>query len=715
MTEQELILRTSKLLNLSEKQVTVTLSLLKDGATVPFISRYRKELTHNLNEDQVQAIYEVFQYQNNLQTRKEAILKALDTKGILTPELSQNINQAERLSELEAIYKPYKDNKKTRASMAIAKGLEPLAQWILHYDSKAGDLSIYAKKFLNAEVTSVQEAINGALDIIAQMVALNSQLRETLKTTITKYAVLETKLKPKAEDENETYKVYYDFRKKLTSLSSYQVMAINRGEKEKILAVKLNYKYDFCLAKAQRIFCRPFKHSINDYINQAIEDGFKRLLIPSIENAVMNEITEQAEEICVNRFGQNLQQLLLQAPIKNKNVLGWDPGFRTGCKLAVVLQNNEMQTVDVVYPFEKNHISADETVVNLITKYQIEIIAIGNGTASRESVDYISQLIKQYHLNVEYCVVSEAGASVYSASKIAQTEFPDLPLEKRSAISIARRIIDPLAELIKIPSLSIGVGQYQHDLPEKSLNNKIDYVVEKTVNLVGVDVNTASEILLTHISGLNASLAKNIVAYRNKQQKITTRQELSKIKGFSDQKFLLSAGFLRIVGSEPLDMTSIHPESYSVAYQLLNLLGLRIQDINTKAFKDSLKSVNPEVYLNTLKTDIFTLKDIIKALLEPLRDYRDSYDQPILRKDILKLEDLQVGTKLQGVVRNILEFGAFIDLGIKESGLLHVSQIPQLKANNNLTIYDVLEVGQIINVSVLSIDLKTRKIQLARD
>lgn len=711
MKEQTLIITTSELLSLSIEQVTVTLSLLKDGATVPFIARYRKELTHNLNEDQVQAIYEVYQYQLNLESRKEAIIKILETKNLITDELKENINSATKLSELEAIYKPYKENKKTRASIAISKGLEPLAKWILNA-KKDANIKQEAKKYLSKDVLTVDDAINGALDIISQIVSLNVALRTNLKDIIWKYGSMESKLKPKAVDELETYKIYYQFKRKLTYLSSYQVMAINRGEKEKILTVKLDYKYDFCLDKAKRIYFRPFSTEINDYIWQAIEDGFKRLLIPSIENLIRNELTENAEKVCINRFGHNLEQLLLQSPIANKNILGWDPGYRTGCKLAVVNKNNEMQCVDVVFPFNENHSSCDKKVLDIIKNYKIDIVAIGNGTASRESMQYIANLIKDNDLNIDYCVVSEAGASVYSASKIAQTEFKDLPLEKRSAISIARRVIDPLAELIKIPSLSIGVGQYQHDLPTKELNERLDYVVEKVVNLVGVDVNTASEILLTHISGLNTTLAKNIVKYRNKNKSIKSREDLLNISGLTDEKFLLAAGFLRVIGTEPLDKTSIHPESYGVTYKLLNELGLNIKDIGSKEFKSALDRVNLVSLSKSLNVDIYTLEDIIKALKEPLRDYRSSYPQPILRKDVLTIEDLKIGTVLDGVVRNILEFGAFVDIGIKESGLLHISKIKQLKNNPNLTVYDILEVNQIISVTVVDIDLKTKKIQL---
>ena len=708
MNTEQLIQKTSELLNLKPQQVQVVLKLLDEGATVPFIARYRKEMTQNLNEDQIRDIYEEYQYQINLAKRKEAILSNLEVKGVLTQELVDLIQNTHKLVDLENIYKPYKDNKKTRASNAIALGLKPLAEWLLK-NLKANDYLSEAKKYLNENVKTIDDAINGAKDIIAEIIANDLQIRSSLKQTITKFGWVISKLKPKAVDENQTFKVYYDFKNKLSYLSSYKVMALNRGEELKILQIKLDYSTDFSINQAENKYTKKIDSNVTKLIKEAITDGFKRLLIPSVENEVWNEITEKAHNESISRFAHNLEQLLLQSPIRDKNVLGWDPGFRTGCKLAVILKNNDVKAIDVVYPFETNNNKAKQLVSDLVNKYNIDIIAIGNGTASRESEEFVSNLIKEFKLNCEYAIVSEAGASVYSASKLAQAEFPELTVEKRSAISIGRRIIDPLAELIKVPTMSIGVGQYQHDLPEKKLIEKLDFVVEKVVNKVGVDVNTASVVLLSHISGLTNSIANAIVEYRLKNGDFKNRSELLKVKGLSEKKFEQASGFLRIIGNEPLDKTNIHPESYQIAYQVLAMFNLSVNDIGTKKAIDTFKNVNIAKISQELNSDTYTIQDIISSLTSELRDYRDQFEQPMLRKDILNFENLYEGLHLQGVVRNIVDFGAFVDLGIKETALLHLSQMTN---NKNQTPYDLVNINQIVNVEIISIDKTTKRIGL---
>ena len=706
MNTENLVKKTSELLNLKPQQVQVVLNLLAEGSTVPFIARYRKEMTGNLNEDQIRLIYEEYNYQNNLLKRKESILESLQTKGVLTPELTELINDAEKLVDLENIYKPYKENKKTKASIATAKGLKPLADWILK-NIKENSINQEAKKYLNNDVLTIQEAISGAKDIIAEVVSNNLDLRSILKNTIWKYGYLISKLKPKAIDENQTFKVYYDSKFKVNLINAYKVMALNRGEDLKILTIKFDYKLDFALNFAYKKYTKNLDSEVSKLIKEAIDNGFKRLLIPSVENEVRNQLTESAHYESINRFAHNLEQLLFQSPIRDKNVLGWDPGYRTGCKLAAITKNNEVTEIAVVHPFESNNNLAKSVVVDLVKKHNINIIAIGNGTASRESEEFVSNLINEYKLDCEYVIVSEAGASVYSASKLAQKEFPDLTVEKRSAISIGRRIIDPLAELIKVPTLSIGVGQYQHDLPEKQLNEKLDFIVEKVVNKVGVDVNTASEVLLSHISGLTASVASAIVNYRIQNGGFKNRSELLKVKGLSEKKFEQASGFLRVIGNEPLDKTDIHPESYPIAYNILNHFNLDTKDIGSKIAIEVLADVNYIELAQKFGTDTYTIQDIVKSLTSQLRDYRDQFEQPILRKDILKFENLRVGLQLQGVVRNIVDFGGFIDLGIKESALLHLSQLTDDK---NKTPYDFLDINQIVNVEIVSIDSDTKRI-----
>lgn len=704
----EIIKKTAKTLEITEKQVEIVLEMLKNGNTVPFIARYRKNVTNNLDENQIQEISNVYQYQENLTKRKESIIKILEQKELLTDELLNLINNCTKLSELENIYKPYKDGKKTKASEAIKKGLKPLAIWMLEQKFKPS-LDEEAKKYLSNDVKNIEDAIQGAKYIIAEIVANDLEIREILKETILKFGYIESKLKPKAEDENETFKVYYDFRNKISYINSYKIMALNRGENKKILNVSLSYDDTFAIKKAYFKYAKKEQAAAHKELVSAIDDAFKRLLIPSIENEVRNILTEKAEVDSINRFAHNVEQLLLQNPIKQKVIMGWDPGFISGCKLAIIDPNNNVLKIDVIYPFRKEEESR-KNVLEYIKHYKVDIVAIGNGTASRESETFISNLIKENNLDTKYCIVSEAGASVYSASELAQEEFPDLSVEKRSAISIARRIVDPLSELIKIPTESIGVGQYQHDINQKDLKSKLDFVVEKVVNNVGVNVNTASYVLLNQISGLNKTIAKNIVSYIEENGAIQTRNDLLKIKGLSKKVFEQCSGFLRILGTEPLDKTNIHPESYEIAYSILKDNNLTTDDIGTKKANDALSKVDIELLVNKYNSDKFTIEDIIKSLKSKLTDYRDEYPQPILKSEILSIENLYPNLVLQGTVRNILDFGAFIDIGIKESALLHISEMTD---NKNMTPYDILDINQIINVKILSIDLKTKKIKVS--
>ncbi len=708
MYSKDIVNKTALELKITDKQVEVVLDLLQEGATVPFIARYRKQLTNNLDENQIQAISNVYEYQENLAKRKEAIIKILEQKGLLTDELNELINKCTKLSELENIYKPYKDGKKTKANVAIALGLKPLAEWMLEQRFEPS-LEEEAKKYITKDVPTTEKAIAGARDIIAEIVANDKEIRDILKESIKNYGYITSKLKPKAEDEKETFKVYYDFRNKITYLSAYKIMALNRGEDKKVLNVKFDYDVQFPLKRTYYKYAKKEQASAHKDLIAAIDDSFKRLLVPSVENEIRNDLTEMAQTESIERFAHNVEQLLLQNPIKDKTILGWDPGFTSGCKIAIIDPNNNVLKIDVVYPFKRVD-EAKDKIAQYIKEYKVDIIAIGNGTASRESEAFISELIKERNLSAQYCIVSEAGASVYSASELAQEEFPDLTVEKRSAISIARRIIDPLSELIKIPTISIGVGQYQHDVDKKELNDKLTFVVEKVVNNIGVNVNTASYVLLKEISGLNKTIAKNIVEYRTKHGSINSRKELVEVKGLTDKVFEQCSGFLRILGSEPLDKTDIHPESYKIAYDILKEFNLTTNDIGTDKAIEAFSKVNIKSLVEKYNSDEFTINDIITSLKTKLQDYRESYPQPILKSEILSIENLYPDLILQGTVRNILDFGAFIDIGIKESALLHISKMTDDK---NKTPYDILDINEIIQVKILSIDIKTKKIQVS--
>ena len=708
---QEIIKTISQELNVGVHQIEAVLSLLEEGNTVPFIARYRKEKTGALDEDQIRTIDKYYQYQVNLLKRKEDVIRLIEEKGMLNVQLKQDILKATQLSEVEDLYRPYKEKRKTKATAAKAKGLEPLSKWILSY--KTGDLLVEAKKYLNEDVTSEKEAIQGALDIIAEDIADNIKYRKFLKDMLYKGGILTTKEKKKHEDENKVYEMYYDYHEKVKTLVSHRILAINRAEKEKVITVSIEGDKDYYLQYIVRGVTKNKETAMLPYIQKAVEDSYQRLLFPSIEREIRKELTEKANEQALKVFSVNLENLLLQAPLKNKMVLGVDPAYRTGCKLAVVDQTGKVLHIDKVFiTLPKDNYDKDiKILLDIIQKYHIEIIAIGNGTASRESEAFIAKLIQEHHLNVEFAIISEAGASVYSASQIAKEEFPDYHVEERSAVSIARRLQDPLAELVKIEPKAISVGQYQHDIPEKDLEEQLDFVVEKTVNNVGVDINTASKSLLKYVSGLNAGVAQQIVLYRNEFGKFNNRQEIKKVKKLGEKTYTQAIGFLRILdGNQPLDATAIHPENYQQALALLQSCHLSLNDLGTDALKEKILKINKKEVIETLKIDQYTLDDIIDCLIKPNRSIRDQYQTPLLKKDILHIEDLKPGMVLEGTVRNVVDFGAFIDIGLKNDGLVHISKMSKQRIKHPL---DVLSIGDIVEVNVIDVDLKKNRVSLS--
>lgn len=708
----EIIEPIAKQLKVKTTQVEAVLSLLEDGATVPFIARYRKEMTGALDEEQIRLIQEQYAYQVNLAKRKEDVLRLIETKGKLTEEIKHAVAACTKLSQVEDIYRPYQEKRKTRATEAIAKGLEPLALWLLSCPV-SGDVNAEASKYINENVTSVEEALQGANDIIAEKVSDDAKVRERIRESMERFGRIVTKEKKKHTDEKKVYKMYYDYNERISSLAPHRIMALDRAEKEKVITVNIEIDEERQMEWVTRRYTKRQSSIADHLIRAAIEDGLKRLAFPSVEREIRNELSEKAHEQSINVFSMNLERLLLQPPMKNKTVLGFDPAFRTGCKLAVIDTTGKMLEVSVIYPHEPNAKvkQSEEKLLDLLKRYPIDIIAIGNGTASRESEAFVANLIKKYNLQVSYTMVSEAGASVYSASKLAREEFPDLHVEQRSAISIARRIVDPLSELIKIDPQSIGVGQYQHDLPTARLKERLDFVVSKAVNRVGVNVNTASVELLKNVSGLTAATAKSIVTYRNEHGEIESRKELKKIPKIGAKSFEQAAGFLRIEdGKELLDRTSIHPESYSLAKEILKKLSLSEEDMGSEKAQEALKEVHKETLAQELNSDLYTIQDILDAIALPLRDYRDQYDAPVLRSDVLELTDLHIGDKLEGVVRNVVDFGAFVDIGLHEDGLVHISKMSRQRVSHPS---ELVSVGDILSVYVYHIDEEKQKVQLS--
>ena len=703
---KEITINISKDLNIKEVQVEKTLKLLEEGNTIPFIARYRKEVTGNLDEEQIRKINEVYEYEVNLLKRKEDVIRLIDEKGLLTSELKNDIMKASKLVEVEDLYRPFKEKKKTKATEAIKNGLEPLAKMIMSFITNIS-LEDLTKKFLNENVKSSEDAITGASYIIAEWISDNAYYRKWIRRFTFNEGVIKTKVKKNAIDENKVYEMYYDFSERVKYAKPYRVMAINRAEKEKVISVSLDIDVDKIIEFLESKIIKkdaPF----NYVIEGAIKDSYKRLIGPSIEREIRSELTEKAEDEATKNFGLNLEKLLMQPPMKDKMVLGFDPAYRTGCKLAVVDNTGKMIDIKVIYPHEpKNEKEKSKKVLlDLIDKYNIDIIAIGNGTASRESEAFVASVIKKAKHKCEYIIVSEAGASVYSASKLAISEFPNLHVEERSAISIARRLQDPLSELVKIDPESIGVGMYQHDVAPKKLSSSLDFVVEKCVNNVGVNVNTASTSLLKYVSGLTKSNINKLINYRDEHGKIKDRLEIKKL--FSDKVYTQAVGFLRIMDEGILDSTSIHPESYDVTLKLLDVLGLSLNDIGTDKVQNI--DINIKEYADKLGTDEYTLEDIIKSLKKPNRDPRDEMPKPILKSDILHLEDLKVGMKLQGTVRNVTPFGAFIDIGLKNDGLAHISKLTNKFIKHPM---EVVNVGDIVDCYVDEIKFDKNKVSLS--
>ncbi len=698
---QDIIKNTSIELNIKPKQVETVLDLLSNGNTIPFIARYRKEATGALDEEQIRKINEIYEYQVNLLKRKEDVIRLIDEKGLLTEELKNSILNASKLVEVEDLYRPFKEKKKTKATDAINNGLEPLAKIIMSFPLKEIDYS----KFINDKVKNVDEAIMGAKYIIAEWISDNASYRKSIRNYTFRNGVIVTKLKKDAVDENKVYEMYYDYQEKVREIKPHRVLAINRAEKEKVITVSIDINKDEIINNLKSKIIKNNKSLVVDIVVDAINDAYKRLIAPSIEREIRSDLTEKADESAIDNFGKNLEKLLLQPPMKDKMVLGLDPAYRTGCKLAVLSPVGQSLEIAVIYPHEpvKKYDEAKKIVLDLIKKYNIDIIAIGNGTASRESEAFIADVIKDCDRKVEYIIVSEAGASVYSASKIAIEEFPNLTVEKRSAISIGRRLQDPLAELVKIEPESIGVGLYQHDVSNKKLTESLDFVVSSAVNKVGVNVNTASPSLFKYVSGITKKNIEKILDYRNKNR-IKNRLELKKL--LSDKTYEQAIGFLRVTeGTNPLDVTSIHPESYDITLKLLDMLHLNINDLGKLKI-----DIDIDEYSKKLNTDIYTLQDIVESLQKPNRDPRDDMPKPILRSDILHIEDLQVGMKLQGTVRNVVDFGVFIDIGLKNDGLAHISKLTNKYIKHPM---EVVNVGDIVDCYVDDINLEKNKVSLS--
>ena len=703
----------AKDLNVKVKQVETVLNLLSDGNTIPFIARYRKEATGALDEEEIRKIDEFYQYQVNLSKRKDDVIRLIDEKGLLTDELKNEIMKATKLVEVEDLYRPFKEKKKTKATEAIKNGLEPLAKEIMAFPIK-GDINEIAKKYVNENVKTIDEAIQGAKYIIAEWISDNAKYRKVIRDNTYNYGIINSKIKKNATDENKVYDMYYDYSERIKYIKPHRILAINRGENEDVLSVSIEYEKDRVINYLGKMVIKNENSIVTDIVRDAILEGYKRLIQPSIEREIRSDLTVIGEDAAINNFAKNLESLLLTPPMKERIVLAFDPGYVNGCKLAVIDKTGKYLDSVVIKPFiqsnnqDKLTLQAELIVKNLIDKYKVEIIAIGNGTASRESEKFVSEMIKKYNLSCKYVIVSEAGASIYSASKIAIEEFPDLAVEKRSAVSIGRRLQDPLAELVKIPPEGIGVGLYQHDVSQKKLADNLDFVVSKTVNSVGVNVNTASPSLLKYVSGITKKHIEKIINYREEKGKINNRKEIEKL--LNEKTYEQAIGFLRITdGDNILDSTGIHPESYNIALELLKELGMTLQDVGSNDLINKLNEINLEEYKDKLNTDIYTLEDVVNSLKSPNRDPRDEMPQPILKSDILELEDLKIGMRLQGTVRNVVDFGAFIDIGLHEDGLVHISKITNKYIKHPS---EVLSVGDIVDCYVDEIKLDKKKVSL---
>ena len=697
---------------IQKKQVQATIQLIDEGNTIPFIARYRKEVTGALNDEVLRGLYERLIYLRNLEEKKNQVLATIEEQGKLTEELKAQIQQAQTLVAVDDLYRPYRPKRRTRATIAKEKGLDGLADFILAQENQTPVLT-EAQKYLNEEkeVLSIEDAIAGAMDIIAEQIADEAQYRTYIREYTMRSGILFATAKDK--EQESVYEMYYDFQEPVSKLAGHRILAINRGEKEKILMVKVAVEEEPVYGYLEKKIITKTNSDTETILKDTIRDSFQRLIYPAIEREVRNGLTDQAQEGAIKVFGKNLEQILMQPPIANCVVLGWDPAFRTGCKLAVVDATGKVLDTTVIYPTApQNKVEESKAVLKkFIQKYQIQLISVGNGTASRESELIIVDLIKELNLPIQYVIVNEAGASVYSASKLATEEFPNFDVGQRSAASIARRLQDPLAELVKIDPKAIGVGQYQHDMDQKRLSDTLTGVVEDCVNKVGVDLNTASASLLEYISGISKPIAKNIVAFREENGRFSNRKQLLKVAKLGPKAFEQCAGFMRITqGDYPLDQTSVHPESYHVAQELLKELGYQLSDLVTTGLKGlSSKIVDYKAMAEKLQVGELTLRDMVKELEKPSRDPRDEMPKPILRTDVLDMKDLQPGMKLKGTVRNVIDFGVFVDIGVHQDGLVHISQICDRFIKHPL---EVLSVGDIVDVTVMSVDLQKKRIQL---
>jgi uncharacterized protein len=706
-------------LNVKYKQVENAVNLIDEGNTIPFIARYRKEVTGGLSDEDLRILYERLNYLRNLENRKEEVKNSIEEQGKLTDEIVKALQNAKILAEVEDIYRPYKQKKRTRATVAKEKGLEPLSEALINQDNKVSIEEI-AKKFIDPEkgVETVEDAIAGAKDIIAENISDNPTYRKEIKRYCYRDGVIATEVNEKDEKEDKaTYQMYFDFNEKVNRIPSHRILAINRAEKENAIKLKIQKPEENIIDFIERDVIKDKNSNYANILEDTVEDSFKRLIEPSVEREIRSDLTEKAEEKAIKVFGQNAKQLLMGAPLKGLTVMGFDPAYRTGCKIAVIDETGKLLATTTVYPTEpQNKVEeAKKELKSLIKKYNINMIAIGNGTASRESEKFVADMISEIDQEVYYAIVSEAGASVYSASKLATEEYPDINVSLRGAISIARRLQDPLAELVKIDPKAIGVGQYQHDVNQKKLAESLAGVVENAVNEVGVDVNTATPSLLSYVSGINKTIANNIVKYRDENGKITERKELLKVPKLGKVAYQQCAGFIRIFdGKNPLEITAVHPESYEKAEQLLENIGYKKEDLKDseklKDIKLKLSSVNIKEMSQKLEIGEMTLKDIIDELSKPGRDPRDEMPKPILRSDVLKFEDLKEGMVLNGTVRNVIDFGAFVDIGVKHDGLVHISELSENYVKNPS---DVVSIGDIIKVKVIKIDNDRQKVSLS--
>ena len=711
---QEIIqLLNKELTDYRPQQINVVLTLLTDGNTVPFIARYRKEMTGSLDEVQIREIEERYNYLENLEKRKQEVLRLIDEQGKLTDELAKKIQQAVKVQKVEDLYRPYKQKRRTKATIAKENGLEPLANYLMSFP-QSGDVYAKAGEFINENIANAEEALQGAHEIVAEQISDNPDFRTWIRSYTKNKGVYQSKVKDADKDEKGVYEMYYDFAEPINKMVSHRVLASNRGEKEEILKVSIVVEEEKIYDYLERQLVQNTRAVTAEFVREAYKDSYKRFIGPAIEREIRNELTEEADEQAINIFGENLRNLLLQPPLKGKVVLGFDPAYRTGCKLAVVDETGKVLAIEVIYPHkpapQAKRQAAGPAFQALIKKYNVEMVAIGNGTASRESELFVAEQLKQVQQEVFYVIVNEAGASVYSASDIARTEFPELQVEERSAVSIARRLQDPLSELVKIDPKAVGVGQYQHDVSQKRLSERLDFVVETAVNQVGVNVNTASPQLLQYASGLNKTTAQNIVNYREENGAFTSRPQLKKVPRLGPKAYEQAIGFLRIPGAKNvLDTTAIHPESYNSAKEILDLAEVDLKLLGSVEATEKIKELQLSQFQQKLEIGKETIKDILQALLQPGRDMRDEMPAPLLRQDVLTMEDLKAGMELQGTVRNVIDFGAFVDIGVKQDGLVHISKLSKKYVKHPT---DVVSVGDVVTVWVEAVDVKKGRISL---